>query len=173
VRIYDAGLAAFLGMWLVLSVAAQTHLVSAKASRIVGRDRLKALPLYHFFAPNPVVADFHLLYRLRDTAGVRTEWVDTTPQPRWSLLHAVWNPDRRYRKQIIDVTRDLGRDSHTRDDSTVADARYVLLLRHMSRFAEKDARFTPGSRVQCAVVLTRTTHDRPQIYFLSREHTLR
>lgn len=87
-------------------------LLSQHAQRTFDRlrplDRIGlVIPNWRFFAPEPAVHDFHLLYRVRGANGEVGEWADafTVEERRWR--HAVWFPARRREKAVFDVCIDL------------------------------------------------------------------
>ncbi len=93
------------GWWVVT-------LLSQHAQRTFDRlrplDRIGlVIPNWRFFAPEPAVHDFHLLYRIRDLDGRVGEWADafSVEERRWR--HAIWFPARRREKAVFDVCIDL------------------------------------------------------------------
>ncbi|MFF5624609.1 hypothetical protein ACFY5A_04530 [Microbacterium sp. NPDC012755] len=95
----------FCAWWIVT-------LLSQHAQRTFDRlrplDRIGlVIPNWRFFAPEPAVHDFHLLYRTRDSASAVSEWADafSVEERRWR--HAVWFPARRREKAVFDVCIDL------------------------------------------------------------------
>lgn len=65
------------------------------------------IPNWRFFAPEPAVHDFHLVYRTSDSQGNISNWREAfTVTPR-RLVHAVWFPERRREKAVFDLSIDL------------------------------------------------------------------
>lgn len=93
------------GWWVVT-------LLSQHAQRMFDRfrpyDRIGlVIPNWRFFAPEPAVHDFHLLFRVRDLDDEISEWADAfaVEERRWR--HAIWFPARRREKAVFDVCIDL------------------------------------------------------------------
>jgi hypothetical protein len=108
----EAALAAVLGTWLLVSAVAQLAVVAPGLNRFRRFDLFGLVPRYHFFAPTPGTLDYHLLVRVRTQAGQLSAWQDTVPwQRRWSNF--IWNPDRRTRKALHDLTTTLMIESET------------------------------------------------------------
>ncbi|MBJ7341725.1 hypothetical protein [Mycolicibacterium sp.] len=99
--VFGAALAA----WLAVSVVAQ--LPDRFAEVLRRRDRANLLPLWSFFAPNPGVSDLYLLCRDERSDGTRTTWRDVTPVNNRRWYAPLWNPGRRARKYLFDVTNTL------------------------------------------------------------------
>jgi hypothetical protein len=93
--------AAALGVWLLLTIAAQCP--TRLASRLRRLDTLLLLPRWHFFAPVPDTRDHFLLYRDRLHGGGWTSWrTALSPQSRrWTA--ALWNPAKFELKVLIDL----------------------------------------------------------------------
>jgi hypothetical protein len=70
------------------------------------------VPVWNFFAPNPAIHDYHLLYRDRLDGGTVTAWHEA---PRWFELRPwfapLWNPDKVYKKALFDLTMALDREA--------------------------------------------------------------
>lgn len=65
------------------------------------------IPNWRFFAPEPAVHDFHLLFRTSNHSEVVSQWREAfTVTPR-RLQHAVWFPERRREKAVFDLSIDL------------------------------------------------------------------
>lgn len=89
-----------------------TTLLSQHAQRQFDRlrryDRVGlVIPNWRFFAPEPAVHDFHLLYRLRDAEGDVGQWQEAFVVEERQWRHAVWFPARRSEKAVFDVCIDL------------------------------------------------------------------
>jgi hypothetical protein len=93
-----------LSIWLLLAVARQLGGVSWRWSRefahaIQRHDPLRLVPSFLFFAPNPPMFQFEVLYRDCFRNGTRTAWhaLDAYSSNWW---RAAWHPEKR-RHQVI------------------------------------------------------------------------
>lgn len=124
--------------WLALSVLGLVFVLSAVCQiRWSGEKRLRALdlfswlPSYNFFAPNPGVHDFHLLYRDRLPQGGVTGWRELPLTRGRGWLDCLWNPGRRCKKALYDAAGDmLGASAKGLDIRWSAS--YLLLLTYVS-----------------------------------------
>jgi hypothetical protein len=87
-------------IWLILSVFAQFS-KSKYILQIKLHDHFALLPLWTFFAPNPGVTDYRLLYRDTFFDGQITPWKEVELSGT-SPVNAIWNPEKRSRKTIVD-----------------------------------------------------------------------
>ena len=122
-----------LALWFVLSLLAQ--FASAPCiTAIKVRDHFALIPSWTFFAPNPGVSDTELLYRDLLFDGQYGSWVcvESPKPPPW---RALWNPGKRQRKAIIDLSTMLIRlaveEHHQRD--IILSIPYLALLSFVSR----------------------------------------
>jgi hypothetical protein len=102
----DTLIAGAFGAWLVATAASQ-HPHRA-FDRFRDYDPIGLiLPDWRFFAPEPAQHDFHLLCRVLSADERQIPWSEATRiTPRlWS--HAVWFPDRRRDKAIVDICNEL------------------------------------------------------------------
>lgn len=97
--------AVLLGGWLLATVAAQ--FTESSLGRGVRRvDLLGLVPNWSFFAPDPSVWDYHFLVRFRWQDGLTTTFEEIpsiVDRPR----RAVWHPEKRASKVIIDCAQAL------------------------------------------------------------------
>jgi hypothetical protein len=133
----DVALAAFLLVWLLISVVCQvTSSVEKWTAGGVERwvrahDVFGCIPRWHFFAPRPATEDLHLLYRDRLPGGRITRWCEVLPRGPHLLGGAVWNPDKRHNKALIDATHELIKVSASVDgdrDRIQLTISYIALL---------------------------------------------
>jgi hypothetical protein len=91
-------------LWLLATLAYQGGPFRATLGRL---DRLKLLPSWSFFAPNPATRDSHIVIRdlLRD--GTLSEWAPVPPFPTRTLLQVLWNPSKRPRKVLRDASKSI------------------------------------------------------------------
>jgi hypothetical protein len=99
--IVDGLVAGLLAAWFAASVLNQFSLRWFTA--VQRRDRLSLLPRWTFFAPNPGVTDYRLLYREQHPDGEVSDWRPVpTLFPRGPAT-ALWNPRKRRSKAVTDV----------------------------------------------------------------------
>jgi signal transduction histidine kinase len=97
----SAALIIILGIWLMLSILAQFdafHWVRWFQER----DYFALIPDWSFFAPDPMAGDFQLLYRDKLFDGQFTPWKEVKFRNA-PLLRAIWNPEKRRRKAMINA----------------------------------------------------------------------
>lgn len=93
-------------------------------------DIFGLLPVWTFFAPNPGMTDFYLLYRDRLPDGSLDNWkkVDLKRSEN-GLRLALWNPAKRRQKALSDLISMLARLAHHRGpEALMATVTYVLIL---------------------------------------------
>jgi hypothetical protein len=98
-------LAGALAIWFLLTVLSQRK--NALQARIAELDRFHLIPQWTFFAPNPGTYDFRLVVRVLDGDGESSPWNEVLPVARRGPFSGFWNPDRRIRKAIVDLTQRL------------------------------------------------------------------
>ncbi len=65
------------------------------------------LPNWRFFAPEPAMADYHILHRVLDADDDVSPWIETHVIAPRKLSHVLWFPDRRVDKGVFDATSEL------------------------------------------------------------------
>ncbi len=70
-------------------------------------DVFNLLPVWTFFAPNPGITDYKLLYRIRKKDGHVSKFKNINLNQRKSILNAFWNPDKRSQKALSDLVQEL------------------------------------------------------------------
>ncbi len=98
--IFDYFIICILGIWLWLSIFAQFSGIKW-IKWIKDKDPFAFIPSWTFFAPNPGVTDYKLLYRDKLFDGWFSNWKEVTYRNN-SILHSIWNFDKRRRKAITD-----------------------------------------------------------------------
>ncbi|WP_340062984.1 hypothetical protein [Ascidiimonas aurantiaca] len=65
------------------------------------------VPQWNFFAPNPGISDFYLLYRTQTESGIVSHWknLDEISKRKWYSIF--WNPDKIKKKAILDYAIEL------------------------------------------------------------------
>jgi hypothetical protein len=92
----------FLCFWFLLSILNQ--LGRFRLLRPLRRiDLFQLLPMWNFFAPNPGVHDFYLLYRDKTLAGEIGNWLIVQPTQHRGSLSCLWNPGKVERKVLSDA----------------------------------------------------------------------
>ena len=69
----------------------------------------RILPRWTFFAPNPGVSDYHLLFRTKNKSGEVSPFVSIPLRNKKSLLNAFWNPHKRAQKALNDFVQEIRR----------------------------------------------------------------
>src|SRR5690349_19041578 len=91
--------------WLALTCIAQ---MSVSARRRLRRlDVLHLLPSWHLFAPRPLRRDYSVRRSFVLTGGTISPWQELPPAPRRQPWSAIWHPESRRQKIIIDAARNL------------------------------------------------------------------
>src|SRR5438876_11504878 len=96
---------AALAVWFLLTVVCQ---FSGSWTDWLRRfDVVGLIPSWRFFAPVPATGDFHLLYRDRLPDGSLSQWKELYFSETYRWWHMVWNPNRRGKKALFDLTTEL------------------------------------------------------------------
>ena len=96
-----------LGLWLILTIMKQFSIIFRGARRDF-YDPLQLVPTWTFFAPLPVAVDYHVFYRDYARDGAISAWQELhLGQREPGALAAIWNPDRRIDKALIDLSQAL------------------------------------------------------------------
>ncbi len=128
---------ALFGSWLLLTILCQ---VPGRASSYLRTwDFLGLIPEWNFFAPHPNTGDYHLLYRDRLLDGSFTEWTELRQSESYRWWHAVWNPARRRKKALFDLTAALAREIREAPDTLQVSMAYLSLLQHVSSLGRPEA----------------------------------
>jgi len=99
-----------LGVWLLASTICQFNIL--RLENFFRRwDIFSLLPRWSFFAPNPGVTDYHLLYRDKDQENECGRWYEYAIASKRTLVGAVWNPRKRTKKALADTVQTLIRSS--------------------------------------------------------------
>ena len=91
-------------LWLMATIAYQGGPFREIMSRL---DRLKLLPSWSFFAPNPATRDSHIVIRDLLHDGRFTNWAPVSLFPSRSLLQVLWHPAKRPRKILRDASKSV------------------------------------------------------------------
>jgi hypothetical protein len=116
--VLDSAIPAILALWALLTLLNQFHPLFQRrvsrglAARLVAwakrYDACALVPLWTFFAPNPGTRDHDVFYRDQLLDGTLTPWraLGEEPPGWWRV---VWNPRKRFRKGLMDMSRALTR----------------------------------------------------------------
>ena len=166
----DALVAAIFAAWFVATCLRQ--LPGSFAARATRWDVTGLLPVWRFFAPMPGPFDFHLVYRDELEDGSLTEWAEhrAPPARRWWAF--AWNPDKRLRKALLDVSQELARTNaaaRTREQVTIS-VPYLVLLNFVSALP----RLPPAAKTQFALMVSRGAEydEKPEFLFVSAPHAV-
>lgn len=166
----DTVTAALLIGWFALSVTNQFH--RGRRIRVLKRyDLFSLIPVWTFFAPRPGREDTRLLYRDQTSEGNWSYWRELAP-PHRQTRDAVWNPGKRRRKTLSDLSSNVARAARNGkpDRSILVDLSYLTLLCHVS------AQERPADAVARQFLIARTTGHQgsggPTIIFISGIHRL-
>ncbi|MGW0738270.1 hypothetical protein [Streptomyces sp. NPDC002851] len=168
--VYESMLAALFAAWLLLCVLAQLRVIAPRVAPRLGRwDASLLIPRYNYFAPIPGMHDYHLLFRTRTRGREFGTWEEVSAGVRRRWWNFVWNPDRRSRKQLLDLAKELAhRDPGCVDPDTVLSVPYLVLLRHVC------AQIEPAEGVDIQFLIVTFSEvggdELPQPLFLSRPH---
>lgn len=100
-RIGEVAIAGALAGWVALTAVSQHP--NRTFDRFRRRDPLGVMiPNWRFFAPDPAVHDFRLMYRYLHGDDA-TEWIEPLSIPRRTWLQGFWFPGRRRDKGLIDI----------------------------------------------------------------------
>ncbi len=158
---------AVLGMWFVVCVACQLPMPMARALRRF--DLVGVVPDWRFFAPRPATKDFYLMFRDSLEDGAATDWTEIetlAPRPWWGLL---WNPDRRVRKAMFDLTTELAGELTANNDTTVKlTVPYLALL----AFVAAQPRSPASACTQFMILQAGGAQEDHESLFLSDFHEL-
>jgi hypothetical protein len=115
-------------VWGAATVANQFHSWCPIWLRAV--DIFGLIPVWTFFAPNPGMTDYYLLYRDRLPDGSFDNWrtVDLKKSEN-GLRLALWNPTKRKHKALSDIVSSLVRLArHGESETLIVSVPYILIL---------------------------------------------
>src|SRR5215210_3051032 len=114
-------------LWVAATVANQFHSWCPAWLRAV--DVFGLIPVWTFFAPNPGMTDYYLLYRDRLPGGSFDNWrkVELKPSENGFRL-ALWNPAKRKHKALSDMVSSLIRLANQSRSEALVTVPYILIL---------------------------------------------
>jgi hypothetical protein len=99
-------------VWGAATIANQFHRWCPAWLRAV--DIFGLVPIWTFFAPNPGMTDYYLLYRDRLADGSFDNWREVDlKQSENGVRLALWNPTKRRHKALTDMVSVLIRLAHS------------------------------------------------------------
>jgi hypothetical protein len=123
-----------LGAYALLLVGAALRQFPQLAGRRPLRwDAVGVFPGFSFFAPIPGGHDYFLLWR-GVRGGLPGDWREPRLLRRRTWRSAVWNPEKRVRKAVIDLAGALAHEVavQTQRDIVMLSVPYLLILQHVS-----------------------------------------
>lgn len=153
---------------LLLTLAGQHPL--QQFSRVRRRDICSLLPNWRFFAPDPAMCDYHLLYRTVGADGTPSPWHDASGIEERRPLHILWFPTRRVDKAVFDACHDILPVLDEGFETAARAPGYRLVTEYLrARILSQGESFPEADGFQFAMA-TSTGYDmrhRPEIYFVS------
>ena len=126
-----------LGAWVFLTAVNQFSGSWTRALRRV--DVLSLIPVWTFFAPNPVLTDSRLYYRTIAPDGAVSVWEEIHPPGNRTSVAGLWNPQKRATKAVFDMVRflqPLCADGPPGPEILHASLPYRCLLNHVTHTAK-------------------------------------
>lgn len=165
-----SAVAAILVVWFVLTIL--HHLPFRLFDEIRASDSLRLLPRWNFFAPEPGVSDFHLLFRDHLVDESVTPWqkfkIERTQR---SLVSWLWQPNKRVPKAVFDLGTSLlsvVTDSTKAPEMVPFSLPYLMFLNAVSSMPKSP--FTVSR--QFVLVKTDGVSAPPDVLFISHVHEL-
>ncbi|GGY13088.1 hypothetical protein [Streptomyces anandii] len=153
---------------LLLTLAGQHPL--QQFSRVRRRDICSLLPNWRFFAPDPAMCDYHLLYRTVDADGTASRWHDASGIEERKPLQILWFPTRRVDKAVFDACHDILPVLDEGFETAAHAPGYRLVTEYLrARITSRGDSYRQARGFQFAMA-TSTGYDtrhRPEIYFVS------
>uniref|UniRef100_Q022R3 Uncharacterized protein n=1 Tax=Solibacter usitatus (strain Ellin6076) TaxID=234267 RepID=Q022R3_SOLUE len=115
-------------LWAAATIANQFHARCPTWLRAM--DVFGLIPVWTFFAPNPGMTDYYLLYRDRLPDGSFDNWrkVGLRP-PENSFRLALWNPTKRRQKALSDLVSALIMLARRQEnEGLIATVPFILIL---------------------------------------------
>jgi hypothetical protein len=122
----------FYVVWGAATIANQFH--SRCPAWLRAADVFGLIPVWTFFAPNPGMTDYYLLYRDHLPDGSFDNWrkVELKPFENGVRL-ALWNPTKRKHKALSDVVSSMIRIARTCESADlIVTVPYILLLNYIT-----------------------------------------
>lgn len=105
-HVYQVILYLFFAVWFLATAITQFK-EKKLAQKIKSLDYFGMIPLWTFFAPNPGVNDYHLLFREEDGEKRHSEWKEIEINENRKISTCIWNPSKRGKKVLSDVIQNI------------------------------------------------------------------
>jgi hypothetical protein len=161
----------FLTVWLLLSILNQFSFSFIK--KITQHDKCALLPRWTFFAPNPGCTDFRLVYRTFDEQELPSAWKEVCMVRERAWSDAIWNPDKRLLKAVVDLAQALLAIRRTYDDPTVLITSFPYVV--LAHYLDCQPRLDPSAKSwQFMVIQTHGvfTESSPDLLIRSKVHNV-
>jgi hypothetical protein len=135
------------------------------------KDRLRLLGSFSFFAPDPVEADFHLIYRLILPDAKIQPWTEIPIVRYRSVFAVLWNPQRRLHAAVRLALFSMARHvSNGRKEPIEETPPYLMLL----NLAIRHAPCKGAASIQYGVLRSRLfpVEDQPTLVLKSGLHAI-
>jgi hypothetical protein len=155
--------------WLLLSVLCQAR--CALTRRIRSYDLASLIPMWSFFAPVPGTCDYYLLYRDELSDGSLADWREVSLCEDRRPWHLVWNPRKREKKVLFDLTSALMEDVRSGAIEVIQlSVPYLAILTYISSVPS----LYSSRSIQFLVMMTdeASVGSTPEPIFTSRFHPL-
>jgi len=168
--IFDYIIIGTLGIWLFLSTIAQFSGVKW-IKKVKDWDHFKVIPSWAFFAPNPGVTDYQLLYRDRLFDGQFSNWKEVQYR-NTSFLRSMWNSEKRRRKAIADSCKFLLQSisKNSNNKSVVLSIPYITILTYIMSMPKSP--LCEYRQFLIARTFGYISSSQPDILFISHQHVL-
>ena len=159
-----------LGFWLLVSTICQFNILRLE-DFFRRMDYFSLLPRWSFFAPNPGVTDYHLLYRDKCEKNECGRWREYAIASKRTLLGALWNPKKRTKKALADAVQTLIRSSK---ELTPAQYKTSVCYIALVNFIASLPRNTEGKATQFMIMESygHYTEKDPRMLFRSEFHKI-
>ena len=161
-----------LSIWSVLSVLNQLPFAMGEGLRRF--DIFQLLPRWAFFAPNPGITDYHLVYRLKRHTRDFEAWREVSWSTGRTWSSCIWNPTKRYYKLQFDAINTIM--SICRDNPDYEEGALVLTIPYLLLLNIVCSHYCPqqADSIQFAVVQTHGFEPRKEatVVLRSRLHSL-
>ena len=126
------------------------------------------IPKWNFFAPTPGVVNFHLLYRDVLENGTVGYWKEIEFGKKRIYVAAIWNPDKRSRKALFDLTISIAQaveDTGNQEFIKISTP-YLTILNYLSNLPRSNI----SVATQFTIIQTSIDQEKPISLFLSDSH---
>jgi hypothetical protein len=162
--------AALFGVWFLLTILIQFPNPIGKTCAIY--DVFAIVPSWTFFAPNPALVDYHIVYRCRLSTGNCTAFKEVRScKHQRRLIDGAWNPNRRYIKAMHDLISELVALSRELTESEIKFSTPYLTLANFI-LASSVEQHTQSCQFAIIVSYGFASSEEPSLLFLSEFHSV-